>query len=113
MRKTPSSPSISLVTSENHVLVRAIGPELTAFGVTGALEGTTLELHDKDGALITSDDDWKKTQKADIEATGLAPKDDRELGILMTLAPDSYTAIVRGKNDTTGVALVEVYNVSP
>jgi len=95
------------------VLVRAIGPELTAFGVNGALEDTTLELHDKDGALITSNDDWKETQQAVIEATGLAPKDDRESAILATLAPDSYTAIVLGKDETTGVALVEVYNVSP
>ena len=97
----------------SQVLVRAIGPELTAFGVNGALEDTTLELHDKDGALITSNDDWKETQQSDIEATGLAPKDDRESAILMTLAPDSYTAIVRGKADSTGVALVEVYNISP
>jgi hypothetical protein len=95
------------------VLVRAIGPELSAFGVNGALEDTTLELHSANGDLITSNDDWKGTQQSDIEATGLAPKDDRESAILMTLAPDSYTAIVRGKNDTTGVALVEVYNVSP
>ncbi len=95
------------------VLVRAIGPELTAFGVTGALQDTTLELHDKDGVTIASNDDWKEAQQADIEATMLAPKDDRESAILMTLTPDSYTAIVRGKNDTTGVALVEVYNVSP
>ena len=86
---------------------------MSAFGVNGALEDTTLELHDKDGALITSNDDWKETQQAVIEATGLAPKDDRESAILSTLAPDSYTAIVRGKADSTGVALVEVYNISP
>jgi hypothetical protein len=48
-----------------------------------------------------------------IEATGLAPKDDRESAILMTLAPDSYTAIVRGKGGSTGVALAEVYNITP
>ncbi len=95
------------------VLVRAIGPALGEQGVSGALADTTLELHDKDGALITSNDDWKDTQQAAIEATGLAPTDDRESAILMTLAPSSYTAIVRGKNDTTGVALVEVYNLSP
>ena len=95
------------------MLVRAIGPALADFGVAGALEDTTLELRDKDGSLITSNDDWKETQQSDIEATGLAPTDDRESAILATLAPDSYTAIVRGKDDTTGVALVEVYNVSP
>jgi hypothetical protein len=97
----------------SQVLVRAIGPELTPLGVNGALEDTTLELHDKDGVQIVSNDDWKETQQADIEATGLAPADDRESAILATLAPDSYTAIVRGKDDTTGVGLVEVYNVSP
>ncbi|MEO6971671.1 MAG: hypothetical protein ABI217_12355 [Chthoniobacterales bacterium] len=104
---------IILGSTNTDVLVRAIGPELTAFGVNGALEDTTLELHDKNGALLTSNDDWKETQQSAIAATGLAPKDDRESAILMTLAPDSYTAIVRGKNGTTGVALVEVYNVSP
>ena len=97
----------------SQVLVRAIGPELTAFGVAGALEDTTLELHSANGDLITSNDDWKETQRSDIEATSLAPKEDRESAILATLAPDSYTAIVRGKDGSTGVALVEVYNVSP
>jgi hypothetical protein len=94
------------------VLVRAIGPELTAQGVAGALEDTTLELHDKDGMLITENDDWKEEQEVEIEAI-LPPTDDRESAILATLAPSNYTAIVRGKNDTTGVALVEVYNVTP
>jgi glucose/arabinose dehydrogenase len=95
------------------VLVRAIGPALADAGVDGALEDPILELHDKDGSLITSNDDWKETQQSQIEATGLAPTDDRESAILATLSPDSYTAIVRGKDDTTGVALVEVYNISP
>lgn len=80
--------------------------------MNGALEDTTLELHSANGDLITSNDDWKETQQSDIEATGLAPKDDRDSAILMTLAPESYTAIVRGKDGTMGVALVEVYNVS-
>jgi len=95
------------------ILIRAIGPSLTQFGIADALSDPLLELHDKDGLLIVSNDDWKETQQAQIEATGLAPTDDRESAILATLSPDSYTAIVRGKNDTTGVALVEVYNISP
>lgn len=99
--------------ANSQVLVRAFGPALTPFGVSGALEDTILELHDKDGALIASNDDWKETQQTQIEQTGLAPTDDRESAILATLAPDSYTAIVRGKDDSTGVALVEVYNVTP
>jgi len=97
----------------SNVLVRAIGPELTAAGVAGSLEDTTLELHDKDGLMIASNDNGKETQQAAIEATGIPPTDDRESAILMTLEPNNYTAIVRGKNDTVGVALVEVYNVSP
>ena len=104
---------IVLGDSETDVLVRAIGPELTAGGVEGALADPVLELHDQDGVLITMNDDWKATQQAEIEATGLAPSDDHESAILATLTPASYTAIVRGKNDTTGVALVEVYNISP
>jgi len=93
------------------VLVRAIGPSLTAFGVPGALQDPTLELHDGDGNTLTSNDDWKDTQQAEIEATGLAPSDDRESAILVTLPPGGYTAIVRGALDTTGVGLVEVYHL--
>jgi hypothetical protein len=93
------------------VLVRAIGPSLTAFGVPGALQDPTLELHDSDGNTLTSNDDWKATQQAEIEATGLAPSDDRESAILATLPPGGYTAIVRGALDTTGVGLVEVYHL--
>jgi hypothetical protein len=101
---------IMLGTESQELLIRAIGPSLP---VTGKLADPSLELHDKNGALITSNEDWKETQQAQIEATGLAPKDDRESAILMTLAPDSYTAIVRGKDGSTGVALAEVYNLTP
>jgi glucose/arabinose dehydrogenase len=104
---------IILGDTDAEILVRAIGPELTAAGVDGALEDPILELHDKDGVLITTNDDWKATQQTEIEATGLAPTDDHESAILATLSPNNYTAIVRGKNDTTGVALVEVYNTGP
>ena len=95
------------------VLVRAIGPGLSKQGVSDALKDTTLELHDQDGSLIASNDDWETTQKAAITATGIAPADKRESAILMALAPGNYTAVVQGKNDATGVALIEVYNVSP
>jgi hypothetical protein len=101
-----------IIGKTSDVLLRAIGPELTQFGVSDALQDTTLELHDKDGVLITSNDDWKQSQEAEIEATGIPPQDDRESAILMTLQPSSYTAIVRGKNDTTGVALVEAYQLN-
>jgi hypothetical protein len=92
------------------VLLRAIGPSLSAFGISGTLQDPMLELHDGNGALVDSNDDWKEHQ-SDIEGTGLAPSDDRESAILAILTKGNYTAIVRGKNNTTGVALIEVYKV--
>ena len=68
-------------------------------------------MHDENGALIKDNDNWKDTQQADIEATGLQPTDDSESAILQTLAPGAYTAIVSGSGDLTGVALVEVYRL--
>ena len=95
-----------------NVLVRAIGPSLAAFGVTDALADPVLELHDVNGTLIASNDNWTdSTQAADIEATGLAPTNDLESAILMSLPPSSYTAVVSGSEDSTGVALVEVYRL--
>lgn len=98
-------------TQSKKVILRAIGPSLTAAGVTGALADPTLELHDDKGAIIASNDDWKVPDQAIIQATGIPPTDDHESAIVATLAPDSYTAIVRGKNNTTGIALVEVYDL--
>ena len=94
-----------------HLLLRAIGPSLGAAGVTDPLLDPTLELHDGNGALISSNDNWRDTQEAEIAATGIPPNDDRESAILMDLVPSSYTAIVRGANGTTGVALVEAYDI--
>jgi predicted methyltransferase MtxX (methanogen marker protein 4) len=93
------------------VLVRGIGPSLTAFGVPGALQDPTLELHDGSGNTLVANDDWKESQQTEIEATGLKPSDDRESAILSTLAPGAYTAIVRGTLESTGVGLVEVYHL--
>jgi hypothetical protein len=76
------------------------------------VQDPTLELKDANGSTLMTNDDWKLGgQKAEIEALGLAPADDREAALVTTLPNASYTAIVRGKNNTTGVALVEVYNV--
>ena len=91
------------------VIVRAIGPALTGFGVPGALADPILELNGANG--VTTNDDWKDTQQAEIEATGLQPTEDAESAILATLAPGAYTAIVRGVNGTTGVGLVEAYDL--
>ena len=92
------------------VLVRPIGPSLGAAGIAGALEDPTLELYTAGGAVITNDD-WRETQESEIIATTVPPSDGREAAILATLPPGNYTAIVRGKNDTTGVALVEAFNL--
>ena len=92
------------------VIVRAIGPSLTAYGVPGALQDPTLELHDGTGAVIGSNDNWRDDPgAAQIQADNLAPSDPRESATIVTLAPGNYTAIVRGTNDTTGVALVEAF----
>jgi len=96
---------------EVDVVVRALGPSLSAFGVTGALADPTLELHDANGTLIQDNDNWKDMQQTEIEATGLEPTDDLESAIFETLAPGAYTAIVAGQEDLTGVGLVEVYRL--
>lgn len=100
--------------NEASLLVRAIGPSLTANGVTGALQDPTLELHDASGAKIASNDNWQNdaSQASQITTAGLAPTDPRESALVVTLNPGSYTAIVRGKNDTQGVALVEFYKLN-
>ena len=69
-----------------------------------------LELHDQNGVLMETNDNWKEHQ-AEVETTGLAPNDDRESVIVTTLSPGNYTAIVLGANGTTGVALVEAYDI--
>jgi sugar lactone lactonase YvrE len=97
-------------TDGKEVLLRALGPTLGQFGVAGALADPTIELHNGAGAIIATNDNWKDTQQAAIAATGLAPPNDLESAILITLAPGHYSAVVRGKNNTTGVGLVEVYD---
>ncbi len=95
----------------SHVIVRALGPSLTPFGIPNALSDPNLSLHDSQGAIIAFNDDWQETNQAAIEATGIPPSDENESAILATVAPGNYTAIVRGQDDTTGVGLVEVYNL--
>jgi hypothetical protein len=93
------------------ILARAIGPSLAAAQVAGPLEDPEIELYDSNGASIAFNDNWKDSQETQIEATGLAPQNDQESAILKTLAAGPYTAIVRGVNMTSGVALVEVYRL--
>jgi hypothetical protein len=99
-----------------NVIVRAIGPSLTTAGINGALADPTLELRDGNGALLRSNDNWKtrpdgSSQEAEIQATGVAPKNDLESAIAASLPPGAFTAIVAGNNGTTGVGVVEVYRL--
>jgi hypothetical protein len=93
------------------VVIRGIGPSLATSGITNALADPTLDLHDGNGVAIGANDNWRDTQEADIKASGLAPTSDLESAIFATLQPGAYTAIVRGKNDGSGIGLVEVYNL--
>lgn len=89
-------------------IVRAIGPSLP---VPGALADPTLELHDGNGDMIAGNDNWRSDQEAEIIATTVPPTNDAESAIVATLVPGNYTAIVRGNKNTTGVALVEAYQL--
>ena len=95
-------------------VVRAIGPSLSAFGITNALADTTLQLRDGNGAIVVENDDWKvrsdgSSQQAELEATGLQPTNDLEAAFVTTLQPGQYTAQVRGKPESTGIGVVQVY----
>ena len=107
-------------TQSRRIIIRAIGPELSQYGVPDPLHDPTLELHDGSGALIASNNNWQQTviggiitsnQVQDIQNSGHAPADASESAIIATLPPGNYTAIVRGVNNTTGVALVEAYDL--
>jgi N-acetylneuraminic acid mutarotase len=104
------------------VIIRAIGPELTQYGIADALANPRLELHNGTGALIATNDDWQTTilggiitgnQVGDIQNSGHAPTAASESAIIADLQPGNYTAIVSGVNNTAGVALVEVYDLNP
>ena len=97
--------------SDPQILIRAVGPSLSALGVANALQDPVLELHDVNGALLISNDDWQTDQKDAIQATGAAPTDPKESAILTTILPTNYTAIVKGKESGTGVGSVEVYHL--
>ena len=107
-------------TGAKRVIVRAIGPELTQYGIPDALANPRLELHNGSGALIATNDNWQTTilggiitsnQVSDIQNSGHAPTAASESAIIADLQPGNYTAIVQGVNNTTGVALVEVYDL--
>jgi hypothetical protein len=99
-------------TGADRIVVRGIGPSLTASGVTNALANPTLELRDNNGALLVSNNDWQDNpaQAAELTAAGLAPTNPLESGIAATLPPGLYTALLAGVNNGTGVGVVEVYD---
>ena len=91
------------------VVVRVIGPSLAAFGITNALPDTTLQLRDQNGMIVRENDDWMTDQMADLQATGLQPSNNLEAALVQTIPPGQYTAQVRGKPETTGTGVVEMY----
>ena len=95
------------------VVVRGLGPTLgqPPFNVPGVLADPFLSLRDGNGNLLWNNNDWKDSQQAEIQATGLAPPNDLESAILRIVAPGNYTAILSGRNGTTGIGLVEVYKL--
>jgi glucose/arabinose dehydrogenase len=97
--------------ANKRVIIRAIGPSLQQFNVPNPLADPMLELHGATGALITSNDNWRDTQEAEIMNSQLAPRNDLESAIIATLQPGAYTAVVQGKNGASGVGLVEVYDL--
>jgi len=98
-------------TMTKRLLVRAIGPSLTASGVPGALANPKVTLFDNQAQIVATNLNWQDTQGTEIAATGLAPTDPNEAAIIATLAPGNYTAIVEGEGGGAGVALVEFYDL--
>jgi hypothetical protein len=101
-------------TTPKRVLFRALGPSVKVNGnqVPGVLRDPVLELHDGNGALMATNDNWPDAPNAaEIQATGLAPPDNKESAILMTLSPGNYTTVVRGVGNTTGIGLAEAYKL--
>jgi hypothetical protein len=93
----------------SRMIFRGLGPSIP---VTGRLADPVLELHDGNGAILSSNDDWQQDQRAEIQMSALAPADDRESAIIGNFAAGQYTVILRGKNETTGIGLIEAYKLN-
>ena len=102
-------------TTPKVVAVRGLGPSLAQFGITGFLANPNLELRDSAGSLVANNDNWQddSTQAAQLSALGLALPDSNESGLIATLDPGSYTALMSGVSDTTGIGLLEIYDTNP
>jgi len=92
------------------VVLRGLGPSLTRFNLTGLLQDPVIELRQADGSLLLANDNWKDTQRAQIEGSIYQPTDDRESVIVANLQPAAYTVTLSGKNQTAGIGTVEVYD---
>jgi len=99
--------------SSKQVVVRGLGPSLASVGVQGALSDPLLELYDSSGNLLASNNDWQQNQAQALRDANLAPANDLESALLVTLTPGAYTAIVRGNGNATGIGLVEAYDLQP
>jgi hypothetical protein len=98
--------------ANKRIIIRGIGPSLAAFGVAGALQDPTLELTAAGAGAVASNDNWGENPNApELMATGLAPVDPNESALLLSVPPGSYTAVMRGKGGSTGIGLVEVYDL--
>jgi hypothetical protein len=99
----------------DRVIIRGIGPSLTSAGISSPLSNPALELRDGSGTLLLANNDWQDnpSQAAQLEAAGLAPHDSLESGIAATLPPGSYTALLAGENNVTGIGVVEIYDLGP
>jgi hypothetical protein len=97
--------------ASKRVIIRALGPSLAQFGLTDLLANPVLELRAANGSVLQSNNNWKDTQQAEIQDSGVAPSNDLESALITTLAPGNYTAVVRGDQNTTGIGVVEVYDL--
>jgi type VI secretion system secreted protein VgrG len=115
-RKVQSGENVSIAgfiitgNAPKKVIVRGIGPSLS--GVGPVLADPVLELHGPDGSLIVTNDNWKDNQETEIQNTGLAPTNNFESAIVATLTPANYTAVLRGNNGTSGVGVIEMYDLA-
>ncbi|CAN5174612.1 hypothetical protein BH20VER2_BH20VER2_00010 [soil metagenome] len=97
--------------AEARLVVRGVGPSLTAAAITEPLDDPTLEVRDSQGALVAANDDWRSAQEAEIIASTLAPLHEKEAAVVLQLPPGPYTALLRGSRGGTGIGLLEAYRL--
>jgi hypothetical protein len=96
-----------------HIAIRGLGPSLTQSGLAEVLADPVLELHDENGSIMLSNDNWTDDPIAaeQLLADGLAAPEGHESGIFTLLPPGQFTVILSGKNGATGIGLLEIYNL--